>query len=192
MSKIDPEIGMSIIRLLTAFPDSRRDMKLTTGIYSDGLVNYAGHEIRAAVDRAIRECKFFPAVAELRVFADEARNDKHHAAQSRSRLGEFIAYSTKGDGLKREGEGDTEMVWRIRVRHFRDPPNASKPPYWPDTFGPTPEKPGCHCPEYILREFDYRKIPEDVPADKVPWPAELTALAKLMREKTRPQKPEGR
>jgi hypothetical protein len=155
-----------IIRLLTAFPDARRDGKMTLGVYVDGLRGIRPDIVERAAAKAIEASRYFPTVAELRELCDaEALHLAIESAQPARDNGKpFIAWSKDGVGLKRVGEDDEAMLWRMRVRGFHKRAaqglGARRRPYWPDMWGPAPDRPGCRCPADILREFGLEPIVE--------------------------------
>lgn len=166
MAGIAHDLGSSIIRLMVAFPDARRDGKFTLQVYADGLNGIRPEIIDRAVRRSIETVKFFPSVAELRELCDtEALHVAIESAQPARDSGKpFTAWSKAGEGLKRMGEDDEAMLWRMRVRGFHKrraaEPRGKRRPYWPDTWGPAPDQSGCRAPAYILREFDFEPIVE--------------------------------
>jgi len=166
MAGIGYDLGASIVRLMAAFPDARRDGKLTLQVYADGLCGVKPDVVDRAVRRAIETVKFFPSVAELREHCEaEVLHAAIESAQPARDAGKpFVAWSKDGVGLKRIGEDDEAMLWRMRVRGFvkrmAAEPRSKRRPYWPDTWGAAPDRAGCRAPAYILREFDLEPIVE--------------------------------
>lgn len=159
-------IATVIGRLMAAFPDARRDGKLTAGIYLDGLRGIRPDIVERAATKAIEGSRYFPTVAELRERCEaEALHVAIESAQPARDAGKpFTAWNKAGEGLQRIGEDDEAMLWRMRVRGFHKrraaDPRGKRRPYWPDTWGPAPDQPGCKAPAYILREFDFEPIVE--------------------------------
>lgn len=167
MAGIARDLGTAIIRLMAAFPDDRRDTKLTLGVYADGLSGIDHELITRAVARAVRELKHFPSVADIREFCDTERINI--ALEGKRPVVDdgppFVAWSKEGVGLRREGESDEVMIWRMRVRFFRSPTQTSasrKNPhgYWAETWGPKPTEEGCRAPREILLEFGFAPVIE--------------------------------
>jgi hypothetical protein len=159
-------IATVIGRLMAAFPDARRDGKLTAGIYLDGLRGIRPDIVERAASKAIEASRYFPTVAELRERCEtEALHVAIESAQpARDTGAPFTSWNRHGEGLQRIGEDDEAMLWRMRVRAFHKRAGqglgARQRPYWPDMWGPAPDRPGCRCPGYILREFGFTPIAE--------------------------------
>lgn len=159
-------IATVIGRLMAAFPDARRDGKLTAGIYLDGLRGIRPDIVERAASKAIEASRYFPTVAELRERCEtEALHVAIESAQpARDTGAPFTSWNRHGEGLQRVGEDDEAMLWRMRVRGFHKRAGQGlgprRRPYWPDMWGPAPDRPGCRCPAYILREFGLEPIVE--------------------------------
>lgn len=166
MAGIEHKLGQSILSLMAAFPDARRDGPMTLQVYAHGVRGIGLPIVQNAIVRAIDTLKFFPSVAELRELCDaEALHVAIESAQpARDTGAPFTSWNRHGEGLQRIGEDDEAMLWRMRVRGFAKrmaaDPRSKRRPYWPDTWGAAPDRAGCRAPAYILREFDFELIVE--------------------------------
>ena len=133
MAGIARELGQLIVKLMAAFPDARRDAKVTMAVYAEALDDIAIGSLEVAVNRAIREVKFFPAVAELREFADAH------------------------DQSKRQNRAPDAIIWCARLTVYNRAIAAGRKPYWPDIWGPLPTDHGCEAPDVLLAEFGIRR-----------------------------------
>lgn len=136
MAGIARELGEQLVKLMAAFPDARRDAKLTMAVYAEALEGVPIGSLRVAVTRAIREQKFFPAAAELREYADAH------------------ALTIRAEALRKEG-ADTEhmALWRLRLAGYTQARSDGRKGYWPETWGPLPDDPECQAPDAILAAF---------------------------------------
>lgn len=166
MAGIARDLGTSILRLIAAFPDDRRDAKMTLAVYADGLRGIRPDAVDRAVRTVIETLQFFPTVADLRerCEGEVVRIALESKQPPRDDGKPFVAWTKDGVGLKRMGEDDEAMLWRMRVRGFvkrmAAAPRSKRRPYWPDAWGPAPDRAGCRSPAYILREFDLHPIVE--------------------------------
>lgn len=142
MAGVARDLGQQIIKLMAAFPDARRDGKLTMVVYAEALDGVAVPAVEAAVSRSIRECKFLPSAAELREFAAA------HALAL-----EAAARAVDGQ------DTDSQAMWRRRVAGWHNARQQGRKGYWPDTWGPRPDDHECDAPNEILSAFGLVRPP---------------------------------
>lgn len=97
-----------LAKLFAAFPDQRRDSRMTAAVYAEALADVADADLERGIATVIRMSKWFPSVREIRDAAHRreheptiapehridppARDDGRPSPEAKARVAELLAH----------------------------------------------------------------------------------------------------